>query len=240
MELVKVIFKVMFDICKELNKCFIEFLIVNIQVNQYDNVDDNIVIDIGNCLKFDLFLWSFEIFVEFCFLVNNNKIFDFIYLNGCNLFIDKDLVMYCKLNFDQKDQDVVFNDFDIYWDIKNFGYLIDSVFGCLFIFIVNLNQIFFWNMIYNIMVFQFVDLVNNCWVYVMVDFEFCYNDNGVMCFVLYEVEYVKVCIECICGCLVWNYIWFVCLYGGLDVGFIGLDDIGVEVYIGIMEIVVFV
>lgn len=237
MESAKAISKAMLDIRKELNKRFIELLTANTQANQYDNVDDNIVTDTGNRLKLDPSLWSFETLAEFRLLANNNKIFDPIYLNGRNLFIDKDLAMYRKLNSDQKDQDAVFNDFDIHWDTKNPGYSIDSVLGRLSTFIVNPNQIFFWNTTHNTMVPQLVDPANNRWVYVMADPELRYNDNGVMRPVLYEVEYAKVCTERTRGRLVWNHTWFVRLYGGLDVGPTGLDDTGAEVYTGIMEIV---
>lgn len=236
-ESAKAIQKAMLDVRKDLNKKYIQLLAANVQANQYTNVSSIITAQSGNRLKVAPSNFTLELLLELGLLANNNKIFDPVFINGRNFFIDSELARYRTLTTDQNDEARIVNDFDIHWDTKNPGFSVDSVTTRLSTFIVNPNQLVFWNTTWSDYEPKLEDPKNNRWTYLMDDPELVWNDNGVLRPVTYEVEYSYVCDSRLKGRLIWNHTYFVRLYGGLDVGPTGKNDAGSSVYTGIMEIV---
>ena len=212
-ESAKAIEKAMLDIRKELNTRCINLLAANPQANQYANAASYLVVSAGNRYKIDPSNWDFEMLAELKLLAENNDIYNPIILNGRNLWTDKYLAEHRMNNDNQRDQNSIFNDWDIHWDTRN----IDSTTSRLSTFIYSPNVTCFWNTVFSPSATPtLVDPSNNRWVYFMNDPELTYNDNGTLRPVQYEVEYQRVCNgRTTHSQLTFDHTWFIRLYGGL-------------------------
>lgn len=228
------------DILKRLNQRTLNLWDANVQANQ---AVTSTIVDAsalgGNRLKVAPTDFDSELLVELDLLKYENKIFDEIIVNvGRNFWTAERLATYRKGDDDKRNQNEIFQDFDIHWDLEGYSQLgtRNST------FMLNPNNFLFWTTTWSGSTPTLVDPSANKWTFTLKDPELMYSRNGVMTPLVYEVRYTYACsgVSSL-GQEIYTHNWEVTLRGGqalAPAGFAPLSD-GTETHpiTGILEIV---
>lgn len=95
----------------------------------------------GNRVKVAPANWDFELALKIRQFGEQNRLGEFIAISGSNLYYDKHIAEYRKLNDDKRDQSAIFSDLEMVWDT----YDLDTKIGTPATFLLSLSAPCIWN-----------------------------------------------------------------------------------------------
>lgn len=228
------------DILKRLNQRTLNLWDSNVQANQATtSTVTNASALGGNRLRHDISGWTNDFLVELDLLTYENSIFDQLIVNvGRNFWTAERLATYRKFDDDKRNENEIYQDFDIHWDLEGYSQLGSRNST----FLLNPNNFLFWTTTWSDATPTLVDPSTNKWTFTMNDPELMYNRNGVMTPVTYEVRYTYSCTGVTTyGQEIYTHNWEVSLRGGQALAPAGFAPLhtgsDVHAITGILEVV---